>query len=784
MSSISIQKLIECPRLLPPQRIRQQRTNDGQVSTKKVNLTTFFFEYLEVYLRRIKFVLQTGHWANINYINHLMIKELRQQASFINGGNVPSPQLKRRYEVVHFIVKKIIESRLAKDNHFEIQELLTQCNHRIGMDSKATPGPSPKMAKKKTAIPNQSKKSFFPLKEEKLEELSVLTRKEYSYNIKKKLAQRKSVNKGFFEQANKLFNESWNRALIKTQELHKEFQTHYDPDKTIKIIKTPHTLVVRSTLTQLDQAVQIVKENFPHLTLLAYNIQQRAQIARLVQIILAGYSVIKEPLPNTDLCFALEELETKTSPLKTIALSPYNNFLDYQLGTVNTKSQLITGHELKANLQNLIGQFVKECFIKTENELQICGTTYKINPIISSESSDISIFETIKNHYSQYLLANPHEIKKIITDDANCTFFDQVIKTLKPDSKKLAYSAFPQQAFETLFAPTLSHYSQETSPSSKIIYSKVRAFIDTANFEPKILQQLTSSSSCDIREIEPLIRKKFLELMIVMNQSLHKSSIHQVHGSLAPTIKEKDPSLFLLPISIKFIYTPDFNSLTSIFRFKISANYPQGTYTDSYFTDFIGVAEICSQIRIPSFKTPAKPQCQTFNKLKLGWLAKRETWEKLATQFYPEFIENQPNHQEPLLLDKLNNMISNLKIFSVIEVDQDLAIKDQKIQIVPLKKSSWLNNIYSDPDPKFLEDFEKYLSEFFITLKDYKKVCKKLNKKTEETNQKLIETLKEVIEGLSILEETYEGFDLEVSPLITLQEVVRKKLLKITKRHA
>lgn len=784
-----IQRIIECRKLIPPETIRRHQTKEGKTVVKAVNPVKIAIEYISLFFRRLSFCVKTGNWPNLSFITKMLLGELRLESVILENKNLHTSALLKKHEIIAQFVNLLVERQLCKKYTPEMQRLVKECCKQISAPDPSISSPASRRKSMHNCGTPAFKKTPFPLKEDKLEELTPLTRKEYSNNIKKKLKQDRDCNTYFFDKADQLFDESWNRALHKAREIHEEFKSKYDLAGTIKLINTNQNTVTRSSLTQLDNAVRMVKEKFPHLTTLAYNSVQSALVARLIQIVLAGPPAAQEPLPKTDLCFELAELDGKLSKPLNISLNNFKTFIDCQFVTFQPPKQGQDADEhLQSNLNKIAAQFIKDCLINTETQFEILDKVYQVSSNSTPESIEISVFEIIRNLYSQYLLANPDEIKKAISNQSTSILFNTILKLYPPTPSDLLQTTFPKSCFESLFSPFIALYSKDSTPANRIVFNRLRAFIDGSNFDPTLLNQLAEKSKCDIRDIEPLMRKKLLELMIIMNESLHALSKQEVSSALIDEEKTTDPNLTSIPLSIKFIFkTDNFNTLTSLIRFKIVADYEEGTFADSYFLNSLGAAEIQSQIHIPSFNTPAQPLLHPFTNLKLGWLPNRVTWEKIALRFNPAFLNDQPSYQAPIVKAELKEKLQNLKIFNEIKDDQDIFFDENgKIQLMDLKKSSWWGgaDTIASPDPERLNEIDNYLSDISQIYYDYKKICIVLNKKTEKMDRLFADTLKEVINGLSTLIETYEAFNLEVSKIMDIQAKIQKKLDETKTKYA
>ncbi|PJD96079.1 MAG: hypothetical protein CK425_06665 [Parachlamydia sp.] len=781
-------------KVLTPARTTEIRKTDGTIVIAKKRSLRISWEHVKIFFCRLRFLLfKTNGWINTRKIKSILMAELNKeitalQTSSLCKANHPSPDKIRMIAIIFEQLKKRVKPDAAvKKIEFLLEYYSQQKNILKKAEPSLQPNPKPKESEPETSEtppPPPSPPVMrvpFPLKENvTLEDLSPLLLKEYSKNIKKQLIKTpKARDPIFFEKADQLFDESWKKALSQMPALHQAFRIKYDPNNLIQV-STIEDVIVTSTLYQLNIAIDLIKKQFPHLTSLAYNLPQRIKIARLIQILLAGPSFIKEPLPQSDLCFQILELAGKQSPSKMIYLAPNKNFVDYQFTTFQQRKEGQDADEhFKTNLLGSAEQFIKDCLDRKGNQISIDSKTFEIMENIPETTQ--SVFSLIRDLYGKYLHDHPCETQKLIKEE-DSLLFQKILEFFPCDATEFAISNFPKSCFNRLLAPSLKRYAESSDLAEQETHKRLLALQAATDFDERLIQDIAKNSGCAPQEIEPLMRKKMLQLMMIMNQSLHAIPIQKIAEALQQG-PDQDISTMLMPqaqaIKFEFNNTHDFNSLTCRINFTITNPSGSEKLSKSLFTEKLPVAHTEATLRIPSFSNSALPKLSPFSKLKLGWLAPFSHCEVFASHIDPQIMSEQPRQKEESLRKKLEEICKSLEVFTHLSDKQEVFVKSNgELSIINLK-SGWLFSEIKHPNITNLPILFKYFDNFFALITDYEKTCALLDKKNDYLH--LAGKIPAILNGLKVLHATYKSASSDnhdVMEIITIQKKFKELLAK------
>lgn len=782
-------------KVLTPARTTEIRRADGTIVIAKKKSLKISWEHVTTFFCRLRFLLfKTNGWINTRKVKSILMAELNKEIAALQTSNLrkashPSPDKIQMITTIFAQLKKRVEPDAAVR---KIEALLDHYSQQKRILKKAEPSlhpnPKPKESEPETCKmppPPPSPPVVrvpFPLKKNvALESLSPLLLKEYSKNIKKQLIKTpKARDPVFFEKADQLFNESWEKALSQMPVLHQAFRIKYDPSNLIQV-STNEDVIVTSTLYQLNIAIDLIKKQFPHLTSLTYSLPQRIKVARLIQILLAGPSFIKEPLPQSDLCFQILELAGKQSPSKMIYLAPNKNFVDYQFTTFQQRKEGQEADEhFKANLLASAEQFIKDCLDRKGNQIFIDDEAFEIMENIHGTTQPV--FSLIRDLYGKYLCNNPLKTKELIKEEESL-LFQKILEFFPCDASELAASKFPKSCFNRILAPFLKRYSESSDLAEQETYKRLLALQAASDFDEALIQEIAKNSGCTSQEIEPLMRKKMLQLMMIMNQSLHAIPIQKIAEALQQG-PDQDISTMLMPQAqaIKFEFsTHAFNSLTCRINFTITNPSGSEKLSKSLFTEKLPVAHTEAVLTIPSFSNSALPKLSPFSKLKLGWLAPFSHCEAFASHIDPQIMSEQPKQKEELLRKKLEEICKNLEVFTHLADKQEVFVNSQgELSIINLK-SGWLFSEIKHPNITNLPLLFKYFDNFFALVTDYKKTSALLDQKNDYLHSVVIGKIPAILNGLEILHATYKSASSDnhdVMEIIAIQKKFEELLAK------
>jgi len=778
-------------KVLAPAPNKEIRKTDGTVVIAKKKSLKISWEHLIIFFCRLQLFLKTSSWVNTRKIKSILISELNteitslQTLSLRKANQLNPSRIQMVSEVFGQLKKRVKPDAAIKKiedllNHYALQErILKHADETANKESADKANPESKNAPPPPAPPPPL--SPFPLRKNvALETLSPMLLNEYSRNILKQLAKApKALDRSFFERADQFFDKSWENALSQVSSMHQAFHSKYDSNNLIQTSESDD-VIVTSTLFQLKMAIDLIKKQFPHLTSLAYNLNQRIKVARLIQVILAGPSLLTKPLPQSDLCFQILELIGKQSPPKMIYLAPYKNFIDYQFATFHQRKQ---GQEVddyfKSNLIASVEQFIKDCLKCTGNQIVINTNVFEVGKNIPGTNQ--SVFSIIKDLFGQYLRNNPLKAKELIKDEESL-LFEKILEYYPCDAKELTLSKFPKSCFNQILAPYLKRYSSSSDPAEQHIHRQLLDLQTATDFDDALIQEIALNSGCTPAEIEPLMRKKMLQLMMMMNQSLHAIPTQKIAAALQTP--GEDISNLLMPHaqSVKFEFSNHaFNSVSCQINFTITDPTGNKKVTKSLFTEKLPVAQIEALLTVSSLTSAALPKLTPFSKLKLGWLAPFSYSETLASNIDPHILSEQPKPKEELLRKKIEEVCNDLEILSDLLDQQEVIVNSHGGLSTINLRSGWFIQEVKLPNITNLIPLERYFKDFSALFIEYKKIYALLDLQDDTLQAMVIKKIPAVLKGLKVLHHTYKAASTDkgdLNQIIHIENHLKKLLPK------
>lgn len=134
-------------------------------------------------------------------------------------------------------------------------------------------------------------------------------RREYIQVLQVEVRNSESGQSHYLAMANEYFYQKFPGAKLKAKAIHQKFQQEHGKADFDRASST-----VKPTAAQFAAAIKILQEEYPGYVECAYDDNQRAAVANLLQIILCG----EDLLPDTEFCIQIKETEGKsTTPYET-----------------------------------------------------------------------------------------------------------------------------------------------------------------------------------------------------------------------------------------------------------------------------------------------------------------------------------------------------------------------------------------------------------------------------------------------------------------------------------
>lgn len=477
-------------------------------------------------------------------------------------------------------------------------------------------------------LPNQfdifsSYERPFPFNEsQSIDDLPLNELEEYALDLKQ--AERlHGPNASYLQKADAYFYAQEERAAAKARGLHEEFKNTFWGDQPPVADERTDTIVC--TLPQLKAGIKMLRKEFPGLTACAYGARQKADISQLLMFIITGV----ELEPDSDACIRLRELQGKSSPTHEKRASEERSNLFSHFNEILSKPEKMTQKEhLQANLDEGIGCFVRDC-IDRPGTLFLCGEkSIRLGP-----KQDTLFFHDMNQIYTQFLSNNPEQAKTIIESYRNSDFLES-LKTLDlPFDEGSQQSVLPEAVLKAI----LSKHIDPNDPKFEDILAATRIPQD-------MIEEIARKTGCQAREVEPIMRLKALEAMLIMNQSFSGpltitmvNTLNAYQNPLDPDL----PRLFPTAKGTTFHFTPDFKSVTVNTSWNVNMLAPHYAAENrvELIENAVAIAEVQSTVEFPEFVTKGEQSETVMDDLLLSWKTTNTTLDYLATVINPDPLE-------------------------------------------------------------------------------------------------------------------------------------------------
>ncbi|MBS4167961.1 hypothetical protein [Parachlamydia sp. AcF125] len=769
--------------LLPCARTRTTTNTQGEKVKEKLNINalSICWDHIRVFFHRLEFFLfKTHKWPNVVWLSEKLREELKQIKKGLKKtevGKLPSSYSPQKIAAIQKIYERIDNCgttnssirRKLKEIEQSIKDIRKKVKRSLNSppsSSVSLPPPPEQETKKRAPFPlhdDQTLEGLFSEPELLLE---------YAHSIRKKHA-KEPHDQLFFEEVERRFNDSWLRALPKATPLYETFRAQYNPFAKICVVKDEEgNPLIKASLYQFQKALQLAKEHFPHLILLASNSTQRAKVTRLIQIILMGRNSFPDDgtFPSSEFCFTLSELygeeEGQFIPKKS---APYfiemgeNGFLDYQLTNLQKTLQGVDKNiSFASAIESAIELFAKN-FIEKPEDFSIKIQNQRLE-------LDQKMFSIIRDLYYQHLYNNPEETSKVIDHFKHAPIVKKILDAYPGTAQDLTISHLPGNFLEHLLASLIEKYT--TSPKEKtFVCEQLARFKENTYFSEEQIKKIAEATKQSESVIEPLMRIKLLEFMMILNQSIVFYPQENLNKSHQKDVDKNFGIYVSEAAGLKLLLEGNLTKFDAEIKFPLKASYT--TRPENLFANDAPCAEIYSTLTYQAGQLTVID----YSFVKFGWLAPESVWVRLATQIEPYIYQMQPPFREKDQAQQLEGFLENLSELSKIQEDYDIQI-DDKGRLTTVSLKGWFGLGLSKPNPQNLNALEFFFKLLFPRFKKYKKICKRIG-----DEKKAIELFQEVLpkgmEGLLILQKTYEGQEgnLQIKKLYEKVQAKYQKLI-------
>lgn len=384
-------------------------------------------------------------------------------------------------------------------------------------------------------------------------------------------------------------------------DLEAEAIKRHDLFKFLYVKESPITIdgksgVITSTADQLMGALVIARNTFADYLNLAGTPEQRVQASRLVQLIMLGKEGIADAsLPKNQFCLAVRDLKLSSFEI-TESIPAGKSYLFHSLEKLEKKP-------LKTNFQSCVYSFLKDCIQRSSWHIQMNNTfdafvseqepqeiTVRTGIASQQKGRQPQFFDMIAARYTDYLLNHPDAARKIIEKNKQ-SFLFQKAREYFSSSEENASSSFSEQTLKKIMEVGMESWIAKEngiSEDGQLMIGQQEQIFRAARLSDDVIQYIQESMrnigfSAEVSDIEPLVRMKMFELMIILNQSTLAPATVQLSTLLMETL-----SLVLIPSGKKYIFhfeEDSFESFTNTNDFIMWSPEKDRFYEDEKITE-------------------------------------------------------------------------------------------------------------------------------------------------------------------------------------------------------
>lgn len=440
---------------------------------------------------------------------------------------------------------------------------------------------------------------------------------------------RRRMDDGNVQNQNVNLLEQIKLGLPKAEILHQEFLE--------KIKEAPPTFadgVVSSSLFQLKAAIKMAKKAFPASTRLAFTEEHRAHVARLVQIIMCGAKAKNAEAPTHPCCFKIRELDNKKIVSNEV-FSEGSSYLNFILENMQEKEDCVDQlDQYQQNMQLAFSRFASNC-------LETANPNRRIVSINKVEIAPDKLFETIRAKYLEFLADEDANSLEEIKNNSKITHLYTNIINFSGINEDLNKNCWlPESMLIKVF---------ENSP----VKDKLQPIIELTRVTDEELQGTGRTKD----EIEPLLRIKFLELMVMLNdQNLATSKV--ILDEVMNYTKEEASQLCSSAEVCQYNIDNDLSTVACRTKYAIGLSSHLSSMTDSgILKDHYSIATVNCKEKVIDFSTDApKRNTEIFRELKFSWQISEEALDGIVEQIDPDLIKAQPFEHVKESLEDVSKM--------------------------------------------------------------------------------------------------------------------------------
>lgn len=319
------------------------------------------------------------------------------------------------------------------------------------------------------------------------------------------------------KKAASLFSDNYQSAYERAIKLHENFKAKFAEEG--KVVIDQKTGIIKSSKEQLQEALSLARSSFGELLILANTPEERLKATRLIQIIMVGEE--ESQLPDTIYCFTVDN--TITTEQESDLLPENKSFI------VHNVEKIAEGESLKNNLQTVAIAFTEDVIERGVMDVSINQRELKLG-VAGQKEGYPSLFDVVALQYQHHLIENPEKTKEIILKNQASELF-KAARLYSPTDDS-SESSFSEQTLKNIMNEAMSSWiinvkeanmDEAVKEKRQIMQSQFEQLFTASRLHEETIEAIQTSLkeigfNADVKDIEPLVRMKLLELMIAMNQ--------------------------------------------------------------------------------------------------------------------------------------------------------------------------------------------------------------------------------------------------------------------------
>lgn len=451
------------------------------------------------------------------------------------------------------------------------------------------------------------------------------------------------------------FMEQFEKAKARALALHTEFKEKFDRDPSINQLG-----IANATLTQFKVAQKMLKKEFPGLSSLAFNAEQKCAVARLMQIIMCGEDAMEKPMPSSSNCFTIRELDRRVTPPTTEKKSDF-------LADSIEKLQAAKDNEgfdehYKRNFLHAMHLFVNDCLNRTLNAFHIKeGRATALGRDVEEPAGFAAL---VRDQLVEELKEDPGKVKELIQEAKSQKSVVSWLKHWFPED--VGDELFSESLLKAVFAEEKKAFQED-----EIVGPAIDQLIANCQLDDESVLELAAGSECSPEDIKSLVRVRLVQMMILMHQGFQQD--HLV--ALLSHLHSYGEGGILHPKTVASIFVVPPNKLMSELKIDLfnevivtQPDFSNEGIAEYFERDSVSVAEVETVVNQSNFTSGETEQTIIgIEHLRVSWQITEGILDHLVGQINPDALSSQPKEKCPQLKEDLHGNLDLLDQIAKIQ---------------------------------------------------------------------------------------------------------------------